>query len=74
MISDLLRLFENYGLIVEVTSEIKECRDPKDNFLLNLAIDSKAHYLVTGDTDLLVIKKIKKTKILGWNDFILEVR
>lgn len=73
MISDLLRLFDNYGIIVEVTSEIKKCRDPKDNFLLNLAIDSKAHYLVSGDTDLLVIKKIKKTKILSWNDFIQEV-
>lgn len=30
---------------VEVTSEVKLCRDPKDNFLLSLAQDGKANYL-----------------------------
>jgi uncharacterized protein len=60
--------------LVDVTTESSECRDYKDNFLLNLAIDSKADYLITGDEDLLVIKKIKKTKIILWADFINEVK
>jgi putative PIN family toxin of toxin-antitoxin system len=68
-INDLLRLFTKYGKLVVVTSNIKKCRDFKDNFLLNLAIDSKANYLVTGDLDLLVIKTIEKTKILNWTEF-----
>ncbi len=48
--------------------------DFKDNFLLSLAVESKSDYLVTGDSDLLTIKKIKKTKILNWTDFIKEIK
>ncbi len=73
-ITDLLRLFDKYGKLNEVSSDIKECRDFKDNFLLNLAVDSKADYLITGDSDLLVLTKIKKTRIITWTDFIEELK
>ncbi|PWD99633.1 putative toxin-antitoxin system toxin component, PIN family [Marinilabilia rubra] len=63
-IQKLLRSFDNFAKIIETTSNIEICRDFKDNFLLNLAIDSKADFLVTGDNDLLELKKIEKTKIL----------
>lgn len=63
-IENLLDVFNYLGILINVTSNIKICRDSKDDFLLNLAIDSKANYLVTGDKDLLEIKKIKRTKIL----------
>jgi len=72
-IKDLLQLFDYYGKMIEVSSNVDECRDFKDNFLLNLAIDGKADYLITGDSDLLVIKKIKKTEIITWTDFIEEL-
>jgi putative PIN family toxin of toxin-antitoxin system len=72
-ITVLLRLFDKYGKLVEVSSQIKSCRDSKDNFLLNLAVDSKAGFLVTGDDDLLVLKKIGKTKIIYWSDFVNEL-
>lgn len=73
-IEDLLRLFDKFGKLVNVKIDVNECRDYKDNFLLNLAIESKAHYLVSGDSDLLEIKKIKKTKIINWSDFIKEIK
>ena len=60
----LLLTFDKFGVLVKVTSELELCRDHKDNFLLNLAADSKADYLVTGDKDLLEIKNLNKTKIL----------
>ena len=41
------------GDLIEVNSKPNECRDPKDNFLLGLAIDGNATHLVTGDKDLL---------------------
>lgn len=63
-IEHLLLTFDKYGVLVKVTSKLELCRDNKDNFLLNLAADSKADYLVTGDKDLLEIKDLKKTKIL----------
>lgn len=69
-ITDLVRLFDNYGKLIKVSTNIEKCRDFKDNFLLNLAIDGKADYLITGDEDLLVLKKINKTKILSFNEFI----
>jgi putative PIN family toxin of toxin-antitoxin system len=47
------------------------CRDSKDNFLLSLCNDSKADYLITGDKDLLDLKKFGKTTILTITDFEL---
>ena len=73
-VTNLLRLFDKYGKLIEVSSHIEQCRDYKDNFLLSLAVDSKADYLITGDDDLLLIKKIKKTKIITWSEFLEEVR
>lgn len=42
---------------VDVSTAITDCRDTKDNFLLSLVVDSKSDYLVTGDSDLLTLKK-----------------
>jgi uncharacterized protein len=63
-IQKLLLLFDNFATMIEIKSNLKVCRDFKDNFLLNLAIDSKADFLVTGDNDLLELKRIEKTEIL----------
>lgn len=48
-------------------------RDPKDNFLLDLAEVSKAVYLVTGDKDLLVLNPFKGTQIITPADFETEM-
>ncbi len=72
-LEELLELFDFYGGFIEVKSRIKQCRDPKDNFLLSLAIDSKADYLLTGDNDLLEIKEIGKTKILTITEFLKKI-
>lgn len=60
----LLELFEMYGEIVEVSSNVNDCRDSKDNFLLSLSIDSQADILITGDSDLLILNEIGNTRIL----------
>jgi uncharacterized protein len=46
------------------------CRDPKDNFILDLANISRCNYIITGDKDLLVLKSIKRTKIVNWIEYI----
>ena len=38
--------------------------------LKNLSVDSKADYLITGDKDLLILKKVKNTIILTFSEFI----
>jgi uncharacterized protein len=73
-IEQLVDIFEVYGEIVEVKSTLESCRDPKDNFLLSLAKDSKAKYLITGDKDLLNITTIGKTKIITMTDYLRKSR
>ena len=58
--------------MVKVKTSINICRDIKDNFLLELAIDGKADFLLTGDNDLLSLKKIRKTKIMTIHDFFIS--
>lgn len=62
--------FEPFIDLVEVKSIITICRDTKDNFLLALAKDGKADYLLTGDKDLLELKKFGRTKIKTITSFI----
>ena len=54
---------------VVICSVVDICRDPKDNFLLALAKDGNADYLITGDNDLLVLKEFGKTKIVTLTEF-----
>ncbi len=68
-LTNLIRYFDSYGEIVEVTSDIDICRDAKDNFLLNLAKDGHADFLITGDKDLLVLEELENTTILTYRDF-----
>ena len=69
-LTDLLETIDEVADFIEVTSEVSVCRDPKDNFLLSLAIDGKADYLLTGDKDLLVLREIGKTKITTISEFL----
>ena len=73
-LEELLSLFHKYGILIKVKSNITECRDDKDNFLLSLAVDSNADYLVTGDLDLLDLKRIRNTEIMEWSNFVMEIR
>src|ERR1035437_981353 len=66
--------FEPFIDLIEVEITITVCRDPKDNFLLALAKDGKADYLLTGDKDLLDLKKFGKTKIITIADFFKTIK
>jgi uncharacterized protein len=70
---DLLETIDEVAEFVEVTSEVSECRDPKDNFLLSLAVDGNADYLLTGDNDLLVLEHIGDTEIKTITEFLIEL-
>jgi len=72
-IKRLLVVFDVYGELVIVKSNIQVCRDLKDNFLLSLSVDSQADFLITGDNDLLEIKQLGKTKIVTITDFELLI-
>ncbi len=46
------------------------CKDPTDNFLLELADEVQADYLISGDKLVLKLKQYNKTKILSPKDFL----
>lgn len=67
---EVLTKIQNHSDIIDVRSSVNVCRDANDNFLLELCIDGKADYLITGDEDLLVLNPFKKTKIIKLVDYL----
>jgi putative PIN family toxin of toxin-antitoxin system len=65
----IFEIIERYAIYISVTSSVTICRDRKDNFLLALAKDAKANYLLTGDNDLLILKTFEATKIITITEF-----
>ena len=66
----LLLAMSDRAIFIDVSSTVTVCRDEKDNFLLTLAKDGKASHLITGDKDLLVLKRFGKTKILTITEYL----
>jgi putative PIN family toxin of toxin-antitoxin system len=56
--------------VAESTSIVTDCRDPKDNKFLSLAIDANAIAIVTGDKDLKVQHPYKGIAIQSPADFM----
>ncbi|WP_439582251.1 putative toxin-antitoxin system toxin component, PIN family [Dyadobacter bucti] len=56
---------------IQVFSEVDVSKDPDDNFLLALAQDGNADYLITGDkSDLLSLESFEGIPIIRLNTFI----
>jgi putative PIN family toxin of toxin-antitoxin system len=51
-------------------STFSACRDPKDNMFLNIAVDGKASYIITGDKDLLALNPFKNIPIITVAGFL----
>ena len=52
---------------------ITDCRDPKDNKFLELAVSANASCLITGDNDLLVLHSFRNIPILNATDFLNNI-
>lgn len=63
-IKAIYNFIDAFGVEIQTTSNVEICRDPKDNYLLALAKDSQADYLITGDNDLLVLEEFESCKII----------
>lgn len=60
VISDI----NNTASLYSPKKKVKKIRDPDDNMLLELALECKADFLVTGNTNDFTIKNYKRTKIV----------
>jgi putative PIN family toxin of toxin-antitoxin system len=59
--------------LTQVTVYVGECRDPRDNKFLELAISGNADCIVTGDQDLLVLHPFRGIHIVSPHDFLEKV-
>ncbi|NUM49290.1 MAG: putative toxin-antitoxin system toxin component, PIN family [Anaerolineales bacterium] len=59
--------------LIEISEPVSECRDPKDDKFLELAVNGKAECIISGDGDLLSLHPFREITIVTPRDF-LEAR
>lgn len=59
--------------LVPILERVVECRDPKDDKFLEVAVNGNAAYLVSGDADLLALHPFRGVAILTPADFLAAV-
>lgn len=58
---------------VAVTIAITECRDPKDDKFLELAVSGKASHIITGDGDLLALHSFRGIAVVTPQAFLASL-
>ncbi len=72
-IENFLQIYLIATTLIDVTSKVKSSSDIDDDFLLALAKDGKANFLITGDKPhLLHLKNFEETQIISFSDFYLK--
>lgn len=61
------------SMLIEVTETIVDCRDPKDNKFLELALSGNATCIASGDDDLLVLNPFRGIPILTSQEFLNHI-
>jgi len=64
-----VNLFRHAVIFVEPSEPITDCRDPKDNPFLELAVAAKADFLISSDVHLLEMHPYRNIQILNWQAF-----
>ena len=71
----LMSELDDMAELVTVNEKIRKlCRDVDDNAIIECAVCAKADYLITGDNDLLVLKRFQKTKIVRVAEYLEETK
>ena len=68
-IDELINLLSLKIIVPSIYEKINDCRDSKDNMILEEAVYGNAQYIITGDEDLLVLNPYRWINILTLRDF-----
>lgn len=70
IVSEVIEFLRDHS-IVETAEKLSsaECRDPQDIKILGLALKTQSDFLVTGDQDLLVLKRFRGIAIASPREF-----
>src|SRR6202048_2340412 len=60
-----LQLLGHIAEFVPVIQLVRECRDPKDDKFLDVALNGRADVIITGDADLLALHPWRRVAILS---------
>ena len=67
-----IRVVGRVSEMVAITHIIRECRDPKDDKFLELAVNGRAHLIITGDKDLLALNPFRGIPIITPAEYVLR--
>ena len=68
--NQLLIFLLQISILVEPKQKFNGCEDPKDNIILECAVEGNADYIVSGDQHLLKLKQFKGIKIITAKEFL----
>jgi len=61
------------SLFIDIKETIQACRDPEDDKILELAVNGRAHCIITGDKDLLTLNPFRKISIIKPDEFLTSI-
>ena len=67
---EFLGVLVERAVLVEITKNVQECRDPKDDKVLELALNGEAHCIISGDRDLLVLHPFRGVVVTTADEFL----
>ncbi len=67
-----LRLLGRVAEFVPIVNRVHDCRDPKDNKFLEVALNGKADLILTGDADVLALHPWRDIEILSPGDYLKQ--
>ena len=68
---EFLRMLGRIVEMVTILHAVHDCRDVKDNQILEVAVNGQAQIIVTGDEDLLVLNPFRGISILRPADYLI---
>jgi uncharacterized protein len=67
---EFLEAFIGRASLIEIVETVKECRDSKDDKILELALNGKANSIISGDQDLLILNPFQGIVIVTAEEFL----
>lgn len=70
---EFLEALVERAVLVEIIENVQECRDPKDDKVLELALNGEAQYIITGDRDLLILHPFRGVVVITADEFLRTI-
>lgn len=67
-----LRQLARIAEFVPIIQLVRECRDPKDDKFLEVALNGRADLILTGDADLLALHPWRNISVLSPTDYLKD--